>query len=231
MPQKNRYKIYAKNSYYHAYNRGVEKREIFLDEEDYFVFLHLLKYYLSPSNQNLIHPSKDLNKYKVIRPRPLINLSKEVDLLAFCLMPNHFHLLIKQSSLDGMTKLLRGLLTTYSMYFNKRYDRVGHLFQGHYKAVMIMDDPYLLHLSRYIHLNPTELSVTGSDPVSYPYSSYQYYLGMKKAVWIRPEFILKYFDSSKMLPNLRKYPSYKEFVEGNPEDPCEVLGTLTIETE
>jgi putative transposase len=228
MPAKNSRKIYIKDGYYHTYNRGVEKRDIYLDDQDYTVFLHLLKYYLSPppENENK-HPLKNLPDIKIVRPRPLKNLNNEIELMAFCLMPNHYHLLIKQNSIDGMQKLIRNLTTIYSMYFNKRYDRVGYLFQGRYKAVMITKDSYLLHLSRYIHLNPVGL--TGPHPVNYPYSSYLYYLNKKRAGWIKPDFILKYFNKNKLLPDLLSYPSYQEFVEAYPTAPEDVLGDLILD--
>lgn len=213
--------------FYHLYNRGVEKRTIFVDEQDYAVFLHLLKYYLSPSDPKDIHPFLNFQNFNVVRPRPLTNLEKEIELLAYCLMPNHFHLLIKQNTLEGMKKLMSKVLTTYSMYFNKRYKRVGHLFQGRYKAALIESDSYLLHVSRYIHLNPTEL--TGTVPVNYPHSSYQHFLGLKKASWLKPDFILAYFDRSKLLPFLKKYPSYKDFVENYTEDSKEIIGNLSID--
>lgn len=227
MPHKHIVKTYVENGHYHVYNRGVEKRDIFLDNQDYRVFLHLLKYYLSPTGKEDQHPLVNLPNYPFVRPRPLANLAGEVELLAYCLMPNHFHLLIKQVSADGMSKLLRRISTTYSMYFNKRNDRVGHLFQGIYKAALIPDDPYLLYISRYIHLNPEEL--TGFNPVSYPYSSYPYYLGEKKAKWLKLDIILDFFEKSKLLPFLQKYPSYQEFVEGNKKDPREASGNLAID--
>ena len=227
MPHKHAVKVYVENGHYHAYNRGVEKRKIFMDDQDYRVFLHLLKYYLSPLSDNAQHPLKDLPNYPLIRPRPLANLAGEVDLLAYCLMPNHFHLLLRQISSDGMPKLMRRLLTTYSMYFNKRNKRVGHLFQSSYKAALVKEDPYLLHLSRYIHLNPVEL--TGIIPVRYPYSSYPYYLGKKKAEWVKPDFILNFFKTSDKLPFLNSYPSYQRFVEGASYDPREMVGNLAID--
>ena len=91
-----------------------------------------------------------------------------------------------------MSDLMRRLSTAYSMYFNKKYRRVGHLFQGIYKAAYVDKDPYLLHLSRYIHLNPLELALTGFNLVKaaiYPYSSYAYYLGKKRAEWIVKDLI------------------------------------------
>lgn len=227
MPNRHSVKTYAENSIYHAYNRGVEKRVIFANDQDYRVFLHLLKYYLSPSDRELPHPLTRLPNYPLIRPRPLANLGNQVNLLAFCLMPNHFHLLIRQQTRDGMSKLLRRISTTYSMYFNKRYKRVGHLFQGVYKAVLVDKDEYILHLSRYIHQNPSKL--TGFNLASYPYSSYAYYLGIKKASWIKPEFILSYFSTRQQDFPLENFASYKEFVEKYPTDSREILSGLTID--
>ena len=227
MPHKHTVKVYIKNGYYHVYNRGVEKREIFLDDQDYTAFLYLLKYYFSPNQKINQHPLTRVSNTTLIRPRPLANVSSEIELLAYCLMPNHFHLLVKQITSRGMPKLLQSLITTYVMYFNRRCDRVGHLFQSTYKAALIQEDPHLLHVSRYIHLNPTEL--TGSDPVSYPYSSYPYYLGKKKSSWVKPDFILSYFDTSRNQPELNKFLSYQEFVEQNKEDPKETIRSLTID--
>lgn len=219
MPQRNTIKTYVAGGYYHVYNRGVEKRDIFLDDQDYRVFLHLLKYYLSPLDKQTEHPLANLQGFILVRPRPLANLETEVDLLAFCLMPNHFHLLIRQITSDGMSKLLRRILTTYSMYFNRRYERVGHLFQSSYKAVLVDRDEYLLHLSRYIHLNPSEL--TGITPINYGYSSYAYFLRKKWAKWLKPDFILSYFDSSK--------EQYKDFIESYVQNSKESLGAMAID--
>lgn len=228
MPHRHTIRFFIENGLYHVYNRGVEKRNIFLDEQDYSVFLHLLKYYLSPVDDKTAHPLLEFQKFSVVKPKPLSNIGEEIELLAYCLMPNHFHLLVRQISKDGMTKLLRRISTTYSMYFNKRYKRVGYLFQGRYKAAFIDSDNYLIHVSRYIHLNPLDL-LKRSNLFNYPYSSYPNFVGTKRAIWLKPEFILKYFDTSKMLPFLNKYPSYKEFVESYPQDSKEILGKLTID--
>jgi len=227
MPQKNTIKKYVKNGYYHIYNRGVEKRAIFLDDQDYRVFLHLLKYYLRPDSLDKKHPVLEVSNLHLIRPRPLKNLSSEIDLLCYCLMPNHFHLLIQQKTIDGIQTLMRKIGTSYSMYFNKRYDRVGHLFQGTYKAALIETDEYLLHLSRYIHLNPREL--TGINPVNYSYSSYKNYLGIKHSNWLKPNFILNFFNKESSLPYLKTFPSYQKFVEGYNKNSEELLGQLTLE--
>lgn len=226
MPAKNCLKTYVENGHYHVYNRGVEKRNIFLDDQDYRVFLHFLKFYLSPPKANFTHPLQETTDFKLTRIRDFSSLNNQVNLLAYCLMPNHFHLLLIQKTLTGMTKLLRSLSTNYAMYFNRKYQRVGHLFQGIYKAVLILKEPYLLHLSRYIHLNPSEL--TGMNPVKWPYSSYPYYLGKKKALWIDPEPILSFFKSARRT-TFKDILSYQSFIEDYQEDPKEMLGNLIIE--
>ena len=198
MPSKNRIKTYIENGYYHIYNRGVEKRLIFQDREDYTKFLYLLKVYLSPPEE--LRKEYPLLKIHIVHN----NLFGEIDLLAFCLMPNHFHLLVKQKSKRAITRLMKQILTAYSMYFNKRHERVGPLFQERYKASLVDSDEYILHLSRYIHLNPIARGVSLDE---FDWSSYLYYLGKRHAPWININIIKEYFNDSK------KGFSYKEFVE------------------
>lgn len=211
------------NGYYHIYNRGVEKRQIFYDENDCKVFLHYMKMYLLPEEELQLLNNVNFQTQRFV---PL-NLSKEVDLLAFALMPNHIHLLIKQHTRDGIVKFMRRVSTAYVMYFNKKYQRVGVLFQGRYKASLIDNEIYLLHLTRYIHLNPNGLSV----PIDFnEFSSYPYYLRKKQASWIKPKEILSYFSTVQKTA-LKDVLSYKSFVEDYPEDPKEFLKDLTLETE
>lgn len=230
MPARNRVKIFVENSYYHVYNRGVDKREIFLDDQDYRVFLSFLKAYLSaPQASFFTHPIAQVTGSDPVRLRPLRCFFGEIILLAYCLMPNHYHLLLWQSKRDGMTRFLRALCTSYVMYFNKKYERVGTLFQGIYKAAMIDSENYLLHLSRYIHLNPLEL--TGSDPVKaveYPYSSYPYYLNKRKAEWVNPFPILDFFRSARNITS-HDMLSYQSFVEDYASDPREKVGALALD--
>lgn len=230
MPHKHAVKTFVKNGHYHVYNRGVEKREIYMDEQDYTVFLCLLKYFLSPDDERGKHPLAEIPSASLVRPRPLPSLGNEVELLAYCLMPNHFHLLVKQKTRGGMTKFLRKLATSYAMYFNRRYERVGHLFQGVYKAILITEDPYLLHVSRYIHLNPTELvKIIPVSPSNYPYSSYSYYLGKKQAAWLKSDPLLTYFEGNRNRPEFNRFLSYQEFVEGHDEDPKEAISRLALD--
>ncbi|MBI3092873.1 MAG: transposase, partial [Candidatus Levybacteria bacterium] len=136
MPSKNIIKEYIENGYYHIYTRGVEKRDIFLDKQDCVVFFHYLRLYLS-SIEEL--ESQNNPGARIQRFIPL-NLSKEIDLLSFSLMPNHIHLQIKQYTKDGIIKFMRRILTSYVMYFNKKYQRIGTLFQSTYKAARIESD-------------------------------------------------------------------------------------------
>jgi len=229
MPSRGIVKQYISGGCYHVYNRGVEKRRIFLDDQDYRVFLHLLKYYISNNKKTKEHPLKSLTGFSPTRIRPINPIGKKVELLCYCLMPNHFHLLIKQQDEDAIVKLLRRLFTTYVIYFNRRYDRVGTLFQGPYKAVLVGEDGHLLHLTRYIHQNPT---LTKGFLNEYPYSSYAYYLGERKSDWLNTETVLSFFKGSKKEElGVQKFRNYKDFVELHEKKPEEILGNLVLEQE
>lgn len=226
MPSKNTVKIYLENGYYHVYNRGVEKREIFLDEQDCVVFLHYIRMYLSPIEelQNSVQPGM-----RILRFIPL-NLSNEINLISFALMPNHIHLQLKQISKDGVTKFMRRLSTSYAMYFNKKYKRVGPLFQGIFKAANIESDAYLLHLSRYIHLNAMKLKEPKSKINFLEFSSYPYYLGDKKASWIKIGEVLNNFNNVRK-PNMKDILSYQSFVEDYSADSSGIIGELALEDD
>ena len=176
MPVKNVVKFNLPNTYYHVYTRGVAKTDIFKDEKDYHYFLKLFNRYLSYdaqfSKQNTLYP----------------HLRGSVEMLAYCLMKNHVHLLLYQHDATAMTTLLRGVLTSYSMYFNHKYKRTGPLFESRYKAAPITTDTYLQHISRYILLNPRYFT-------NYQYSSYQQYLKEPSEAWLQPERILTLFDN------------------------------------
>ena len=226
MPSKNSIKTYVSDSYYHIYNRGVEKRTIFEDEQDYKVFLKYLKQYLSPPPDPLkLKQEFTLQgaSFKGI-PRQVKNYHDDINLIAYCLMPNHFHLLIKQRPKNSIEGFMRSIATRYSMYFNKKYDRVGKLFQGHYKASLILEDAYLLHLTRYIHLNPSEITSNLKDA----YSSYADYLELRNTSWVKPDIVLKFFNN-QVLPEFKKVNSYKKFVEEYDKDSDVILGDLTLE--
>ena len=219
MPARNIVKIYIDNGYYHIYNRGVGKRNIFKDSQDYTVFLGYIKDALDKPVDYL---SQGATLYELSRiPKNFFN---QIQLLAYCLMPNHFHLLLSQLLKDNMTDFLRSISTRYSMYFNKKYNRVGGLFQGHYKAVQVLNDSYLLHLSRYIHMNPQK----NYKDLTRAYSSYADYLHLRNTEWVKTEHILKYFEN-KVAPEFKKFNSYKKLVENNKKDPADIIGKLILE--
>jgi len=228
MPAKNSRKIYSETTYYHIYNRGVEKRIIFQDSQDYRVFLSYLKDYLLPkdekglremlSDPNISYKERD----RIIKLLQLNNFNGELTLLAFCLMPNHFHFLIHQKSADTIDKFMNSLGTRYTMYFNKKYQRVGFLYQGVYKAVAITTDEQLLHLTRYIHKQALALQGQALERgMQEQPSSYLDYLGKRKTEWVHPEEILKFF--SKTNPKL----SYDAFVKQN--DDLNMINKLVLE--
>lgn len=220
MPAKNRVKTYFPNGFYHIYNRGVEKRDIFLEERDYVYFLYLLKKYLSPP------PKKD-------RPGEITkliskDLNDEIEFLCYCLMPNHIHLLLQQRKIDSMTKFLRRVCTSYAIFFNKKYERVGPLFQGTYKAVTVDNESYLLHLSRYIHQNPLEIR---SDLKSYKWSSYLDYLGERHTSWVKKGMILHYFKTERDHDALlRQVNTYQGFVEETDFGPLPLLRDISLDS-
>jgi putative transposase len=211
MPGKNIIKEYRSDSFYHIYNRGVNKGDIFLSKFDYQSFLSFLKIYLSPKNTKELQQSLEIavgwqEKDKIIRLLRLNNFSQEISLLAYCLMPNHFHLLIKQSTSIAIQSFIRSLLSKYSMYFNFIHKRTGPLFEGRYKAVLVKSEEQLVHLSRYIHLNPKEKSST------WKYSSLPNYLGQINQIWVKSNEILSYFSEEK--PGF----SYKSFIDQKDKD-------------
>ena len=168
---------FINGGYYHIYNRGVEKRNVFLLTGDYQRFVDYL---------GVFNNTKRLNRHFFAEAKPRRD-DELVKVVAFCLMPNHFHLLLKQEKNDGISKYLHKILTGYTMYFNKRYERSGVLFQGVFKGKYIKDDSYLLHLSRYIHLNPLEildLDCANKETINkllikYPWSSYKNFVDVK----------------------------------------------------
>lgn len=152
--------IFVNNHFYHIYNRGVDKRDIFTDENDYFRFTHYL-YELNNLNsssnlgrnfQRQIEGGRTSFRDFSKRKRELL-----VNILCFCLMPNHIHLILEQIREGGISKFMQKLGTAHTMYFNSKNKRTGVLFQGPFKSLLIINDEYLIHLSRYIHLNPLEL--------------------------------------------------------------------------
>lgn len=232
MPARNRIKQYVENGYYHIYNRGVEKRDIYLDDQDYAVFLSYLKDYLTPKKENeLTERLQDPNtsykeRDKILKLLRLNNFYGEITLLAYSLMPNHFHFFVKQKSASSIDKFMQSLATRYTMYFNHKYKRVGFLYQDIYKAVLIETEEQFLYLSKYIHkqaiLHQGRTLRGRKDKKEYP-SSYPEYLGKRHTEWVHPEEILNYF--SKTNYSL----SYESFV--NEQDDFVIIQDKTLASQ
>lgn len=213
MPARNTIKEYAAHGYYHLYNRGVEKRRIFLDKQDYAVFLSYLRDYLLPKDvddlkDQLLDPTLSAkDRDKVIKMLRMNNFADEINLLAYALMPNHFHFMIRQKSANSIDRFIQSLGTRYTMYFNRKYKRVGPLYQDVYKAVYVTDEHYYLHLTRYIHRQALRLQGDTLEPaVEMQPCSYYEYLGKRNTPWVQPAEILTYFSETN--PQL----SYEDFV-------------------
>lgn len=196
MPSRNIIKDFAGDSYYHLYNRGWNKQDIFLDAQDYAVFLSLLKRHLSKE------PSVDKQQ------REYPHLVKQVSVLSYCLMPNHFHLLVHNIESHGIELLMRSVATSYVAYFNRKYQRIGSLFQGRYKASLIDSDEYLQHISRYIHRNP-------KDYTGYPYSSYKAITQSWIVEWLSSEELLDTFEGTRKdyVEFVADYQDYKSMLD------------------
>jgi len=178
--------------------------------QDHKVFLKYLKEYISPppDPKTLLQDFTLQGRTFKGVAKQINNYYKEIQLLAFCLMPNHLHLLIKQKDKNTIKKFTQSLFTRYSMYFNKKYHRVGSLFQGKYKATNVINKDYLLDLTRYIHKNPLKYTSDLTDA----YSSYPAYLGLTNTDWVNKDLVLNYFNESPFI-KFNKIKSYQEFVE------------------
>lgn len=199
--------------FYHIFNRGAYKNKIFLDKKDYKVFTSILSYYLNfPTAKHFSYRNRTPNPYVKV---PNLNIDS-VRLVSYCLMPNHFHLLLKQlpqaTKEINISNLMRRLSIAYAMYFKYKYRHSGALFESKYKSVTVDSDEQLLYLSKYIHLNPINLV---KKLEQYPYSSYPAYLNQAKTLdWIHSKYVLE----------LQK--DYQKFVES----PTKGVNTKKIET-
>lgn len=207
MPNRLCQRIFVPDNYYHVYNRGAHQQLLFKDYKDYQTFTDILAYYLQNPLGLAQSTKKRLAKnYKdpfFVKPDP------SHVLLAYCLMPNHFHLMIKQLSTDiTITDLMRRLCVGYAMYYNDKYHHSGTIFQGKYKNILIENEYQWIYLSKYIHRNPLHLQRTDlcKNLADYQFSSYPSYLGNNTFPWL---------DTDTILSRYHKNPSleYRNFVE------------------
>lgn len=180
---------------YHIYNRGNEKRQIFGDRRDFIRLHETLRYYqiagFKPKFSN-----STLEIFSKLDPS-----KKIVEILAYCFMPNHFHLLLRQVTEGGISEFVSKFSNSYTKYYNTKYKRIGALFQGQFKSVLVESDEQLVHVSRYIHLNPF-VGFLVKELTEYDWSSYPQYLNLKNGI-ANKDFVMQFFESPK---------SYQAFV-------------------
>ncbi len=171
---------------YHIYNRSVDKF-LFQDDNDYQTFLFYIYVYLKPIKQVLkVYPALPFRLQ-------IKNMSSEVDALSYVLLPDHFHLLLRQSQKDSIPRFMKQLNNAYTEYYNKKYNRVGRIMHGRYKAAFIEKDDQILELSRIFHLHP---EITQNVPAdSYSWSSFREYLDSSLDSFCNKRLLLSYFSS------------------------------------
>lgn len=181
---------FVNGHFYHIYNRGVEKRVIFEKNWDYSRLIKTIRYY------QLVGPKPKLSRFLMGSLFKPDTNKKIVEIICYCLMPNHFHFLIKQLKDGGITEFISKLSNSYTKYYNVKYNRVGPLLQGEFKAVLIESDEQLIHVFRYIHLNPIA-SFLVKDLNQYRWSSYKEYTENDTNAMCNKETILSFFKTPK----------------------------------
>lgn len=195
--------IFAEGEFYHIYNRGTDKRDVFSDENDYARFLESMIEFNAPEPIGSLFENSYRKKHQLGGSTSKDEKSEEklVNIVAYCLNPNHYHLILQEVSERGVEKFMQRLGTGYTMYFNKKNDRSGALFQGRFKAIHISSNPYLLHVSAYVNLNNRVHQLGGSTSKS----SWNEYTG-------KCEGICKKED---ILGQFRKSEEYIDFAESS----------------
>ncbi len=176
-------RVHYEGGLYHVIARGNQRQKVFLDKEDYLKYLKLMDEYLEHHGMAVY---------------------------AYCLMPNHLHILLEQAADQPLSRYMQRLQSAYTGYFNRKHKKVGHLFQGRYKSILVDRDAYLLELIRYIHLNPFRAKLEKKVGV-YPWTGHAQYLGTHKGdnVRVEAEKVLPMFG--KQVQEARK--AYFQFVQ------------------
>lgn len=190
--------LLVKDEIYHLFNRGVARQPIFKSLKDYQRAIEVFRYYQyskSPLRFSFFNRLPKDQKDKFLEQlKKSTNL--QVDIICFCLMPNHFHFLVKNLTEKGINKFMSNFQNSYAKFFNTKLERDGSLFQQNFKAVRIESDEQLIHVSRYIHLNPVTayLVKTVEELINYPWSSYREYL-TRNGSFVNKNLILNHFRS------------------------------------
>ncbi len=185
---------FSQGNYYHIYNRGANRERIFFNADNYLYCLRLMK--------------KHLRRCQII-------------VIAYCLMPNHYHFLLRQDGDISLAKAIGSLFNAYVLAVNRQQERSGTLFEGRFEAVHVDKESYLLHLCRYIHANPVKAGLV-ADPGEWPYSNYLEWVGERPGTLVDREFVETYFptnsttsrsfESSGRVSSGRVVHPYRDFV-------------------
>jgi hypothetical protein len=206
--------------YYHVYNRGVNYDKIFFSRENYLFFLRRLRQYgLDEKSETDTSQTSEVSETSEVLGRSGVFDGSEVsEIIAYCLMPNHYHLLVRPAH-DNLSHSMQLFGISYTKAINKQQGRVGPLFQGQFQAAHIPTDDYLLHVSRYVHLNPVEARLVKCAE-DWEFSSYRDYLGLRQGTLPSPDVVLSQFDS---------IDAYRQFVESYSAKDKEYIAAFTLD--
>lgn len=207
---------FAPFEHYHLYDRGVNHQQIFFDERDFARFIFLILHKQSPeisTTQTSYYAPQFLKQHEWGTTATTVMKivgTRSVELVNFCLMGNHFHLTVRELKEGGISQYMQRILNAYTKYFNIKYRRTGHLFEGPFKAVHIKNNVQLLHLSAYIHRNPRDTREWRGKEESYPWSSLKdCILENRWGRLLSPNVILEQFGKDSET----QQKGYKKFVE------------------
>lgn len=201
----NRKVVFANGEYYHVFNRGVEKRPTFTSKYEFLRAVDSINFYRFGDLSLRYSKYLALNNDKKIEFLKLLDEGElQVEIIAYCLMGNHFHFLLRQKREKGIVNFMAKFTNSYTKYFNTKHERVGPLFQGVFKAVHVESDEQLIHLSRYIHLNPVAgFIIKINELEKYQWSSYLEYLNIVKKQMVNTAEVMNFF---------RTPDKYKQFI-------------------
>ncbi|MBI4114222.1 MAG: transposase [Candidatus Niyogibacteria bacterium] len=193
-----RSEIIAPFEHYHIFNRSVRKEDIFLEEKDYLRMLFLMLHLQAPipfrNIRRFLDRYREKGHFLTKNEIAAIIQDRGIDLCAFAIMPNHFHLLVHELKERGISSYLKRIEGAYAMYFNKKYKKSGYLFQGRFQSVHIASNRQLAYLSAYIHLNSRELPDWKNKEDAYPWSSYQDVISKNRwGLLLRPDVYFSQF--------------------------------------
>jgi len=195
--------VLANGEFYHVFNRSINNQPIFVNKRDCQRFIDLLFFYQKNPKIRFSHFMNLPLKERVSVFEQLNKNKKLAEISAFVLMPNHFHLLLQQKEQDGISLLLSRLTNSFTRYYNTKNNRKGDLFESVFKAVRVETEEQLIHLSRYIHINPVvSFVVDEKNLISYPFSSFPAYLKGESL----------FLDLKPVLTHFKNPQNYKKFV-------------------